>query len=401
MKNKINSALMDFNDGFFSKVPMVAGIIIIYLVTIFGQSSNELPPNAAIGFTIAIIIQLIVYLFSDAIFKNKYGLYFFVQGIITLGYAIMAPDGFKPIFLGIIPLFVIQSMMIYNDTIKVIITTVFFYSIFFGATIIFSGGRELIKSVPTLIIITIAIREYSAILFKQVKLRIQAQKLLQELELAYEKVEELTLINERQRMARDLHDTLSQGLAGLIMQLEAVNANLNNNNMKRAQEIVKIAMEHSRRTLSDSRMVIYNLRSQIKDEVDLAKIVEKEISYFRNISNIFITENICIKSQITVRLSKHILFIVREALNNIAKHSYAENAFVEIKEDYNQIKIYIKDDGIGFDVKILDMRFGHYGVLGMTERVKAINGKIKIESKRKTGTNIIIIIPIEKGIDQE
>lgn len=72
-------------------------------------------------------------------------------------------------------------------------------------------------------------------------------------------IEEFNLTSERQRMAGDLQDTLSQGLAGVIMQLEAVNANINNNNTKRAQEIFKKAMEHARRTLADSRLIIDDL----------------------------------------------------------------------------------------------------------------------------------------------
>jgi NarL family two-component system sensor histidine kinase YdfH len=252
-----------------------------------------------------------------------------------------------------------------------------------------------------LIIITIALRAYLIIFLKQVKLRTQTQKTFQELALAYEKVEELTLANERQRMARDLHDTLSQGLAGVIMQLEAVNANIKNNNIARAQEIVQKSMEHARKTLADSRLVIDDLRLHAGAEMNLNDALLKEISQCRNISSTHISYDIRIKSKISSKTSKHILYIVREALNNIAKHSEAKNAAVEIIETHNQVNINIKDDGIGFDVKLLEQMFGHYGLLGMTERVKSISGTIKIKSKRKLGTNINIIIPIEKGIDED
>lgn len=261
--------------------------------------------------------------------------------------------------------------------------------------------KELTKYIPMLILITIAVRAYSAIFLKQVKLRIQTQKILKELEFAYEKVEELTLINERQRMARDLHDTLSQGIAGIVMQLEAINANLNNNNGKRAQEIVLKSMEHARKTLSDSRLVIDDLRFEANNDMDFAKAIENEIAEFRAVTSTSISADIRIESQIPLKILKHILYIVREALNNIAKHAKAKKAVVEIIEAHNEININIKDDGIGFDVKLLDKLFGHYGMLGMTERVKAIQGKIKIESKRKSGTNINITIPIEKGIYDE
>ncbi|MDF2881413.1 MAG: signal transduction histidine kinase [Clostridiaceae bacterium] len=378
-----------------SKSPIIVGILLVYL------STDILSSHAIIGLTIVMTIQLLIYLFSDIIFKRKYWLYFGIQGIIIFDYAIIMSKGYEPIFIGLIPVLIFQSIMVYYDTIKVIITSVFFYSIFCGTIIIFDGVKELTKYIPILILITIAVRAYSTIFLKQVKLRIQTQKILKELEFAYEKVEELTLINERQRMARDLHDTLSQGIAGIVMQLEAINANLNNNNAKRAQEIVQKSMEHARKTLSDSRLVIDDLRFEANNDMDFAKAIENEIAEFRAVTSTSISADIRIESQIPLKILKHILYIVREALNNIAKHAKAKKAVVEIIEAHNEININIKDDGIGFDVKLLDKLFGHYGMLGMTERVKAIQGKIKIESKRKSGTNINITIPIEKGIYDE
>jgi NarL family two-component system sensor histidine kinase YdfH len=402
MRNRFKLAItMDLDEVNAYKSPMIVGIILVYIATVFVQNRNELSLHAIIGFTIVMIVQLLVYFFSDTIFKHKYWLYFGIQGIITFDYAVIGPNGYETMLLGLIPVLVMQSMILYNDAIKVIITAVFFYSIFCGTIIILNGVKELIKDIPTLIIITIALRVYSLIFFEQVKSRIRTQKVLKELELAYEKVEELTLANERQRMARDLHDTLSQGLAGIIMQLDAVNANLNKNNTNRAQEIIQKSMEYARKTLADARLVIDDLRSQTKSDMDFAKAVEEEIAKFKAVSNTSVVADIRIESHIPLNIFKHLLYIVSEALNNIAKHSEAKNTVVKIIENHNQININIIDDGIGFDVKILDGLPGHYGILGMTERVRAIHGKIKIESKRRAGTNLSIIIPIEKGICEE
>ncbi|WP_244638212.1 sensor histidine kinase [Clostridium fungisolvens] len=391
----------DSDETIFPKTPIVVGIILIYLATIFVPNSHNLQLNEVVGITIVMMIQLCVFWFSSNIFKNKYWLYFVIQGIITFDYAVIAPEAYKTIVLGLTPLFIIQSMIVYTNAIKVVGIAISFYSIFGCTIIIISGIRELIQSFPLLIIITIAMRAYAIIFFNQVKLRIQSQKVSQELALAYEKVEELTLINERQRVARDLHDTLSQGIAGTIMQLDAVNANLNNNNVKRAQEIVQKAMEHARKTLADSRLVIDDLRSQTNKKIDLREALEKEISSFKGVSSTSITSNFILSDDIPENISKHILYIVREGLNNIARHAKAENAVIDLRENEHQINISISDDGIGFEVKLLDRLFGHYGIIGMNERVKAIKGKIKIKSRRKAGTNLSIIIPIEKGIADE
>lgn len=136
-------------------------------------------------------------MFSDKIFKSKYWIYFTIQGIITFDYAVILPERYETIILGVIHLLVIQSIIVYDDIIKVIVTVVFFYSIYGVTIIIYCGFKELTQSIQLIVIITIAIQWYSMFYIKQVKLRIQAQKLLKELELAYERVEELTLINER------------------------------------------------------------------------------------------------------------------------------------------------------------------------------------------------------------
>lgn len=400
--NKLKSAfLLDWDEAKEYKIPIIAGIVLVYITTLFVQRPNKLSFRSVLLLTMLIAVHILLYCFFETIFKRRYWIYFLIQGIIIFDCAVIIPMGYQAIFIGLIPILICQSIMVYYETLKIVVVSLFFYGIFCGTIIALNGIKELITYVPMLIIITIAVRVYSAIFLKQVKLRVQTQKILKELELAYERVEELTLINERQRMARDLHDTLSQGLAGIIMQLEAVNANLNNNNTKRAQEIIRKSMEYARATLADSRLVIDDLRLKSNIDVDFKRSIENEIIRFRSTSNISITSNVKIVSEIPQKVLKHILYIVREALNNIKKHAKAENVLVKVIEENNQIKINIIDDGIGFDIKLLDKLFGHYGILGMTERVKAINGEIKIKSKRKSGTSINIIIPIEKGIEGE
>lgn len=402
MKNKFKSAfIIDLDEDNLSKTPVLLGVVLVYIATLFLQSMDKLHLHTAIIFTIVMIIHAAMYWFDKNIFKHKHWLYFIIQGIIIFDCAVIMPSGYVTIFLGLIPVLVLQSMIIYYDAIKVIITAVFYYSIFCGTILIHDGTKELLRYLPMLVFLTITIRVFSMFFFRQVKLRVQTQKNLQKLELAYEKVEELTLINERQRVARDLHDTLSQGLAGIILQLDAANANLNNNNVQRAKEIIQKSMDHARKTLADSRLVINDLRYQNNINIDFVKSVEKEIEHFKNVSDTSVKMNIIIESAINVNVLKHILYIVREALNNIARHAEAENVIVKIIENENQININIVDDGIGFDVKILDTLIGHYGIIGITERVKAINGDIKIESKKKRGTNINIAIPIVKGIFDE
>ena len=114
------------------------------------------------------------------------------------------------------------------------------------------------------ILVVIFIVIYVTMYMRQAEARTQAQALAMELEKANQqlsdyadRVEDLTISNERQRIARELHDTLSQGLAGLILQLEAADANLSNGNTDKAHLIIQHSMEQARATLDSSRESSY------------------------------------------------------------------------------------------------------------------------------------------------
>src|SRR5207253_8922753 len=117
-----------------------------------------------------------------------------------------------------------------------------------------------------------------ALYMKEVQARHQAQALLRDLAAAQAQVAALTLASERQRMARELHDTLAQGLAGLILQLEAVDAHLAGERPERASAIVRQAMGRARSTLSDARAAIDDLRAASTS--DLASSVREEAARF-------------------------------------------------------------------------------------------------------------------------
>jgi len=98
------------------------------------------------------------------------------------------------------------------------------------------------------------------------------------------RVEDLTIAAERQRMARELHDTLSQGLAGLILQLEAVDAHLSHNHPEKAHAIISDAMLQARATLADARRAIDDLRQTTQDDFETS--LRLEISRFTDATGI-------------------------------------------------------------------------------------------------------------------
>lgn len=278
-----------------------------------------------------------------------------------------------------------------------VLSTLYFLVLSLLNLAVFTNLNNAIYWLVTVIPITIFISMYVTLYVRQAEAREKAEALAAELEAANQqlteyaaRVEDLTITTERQRMARELHDTLSQGLAGLILQLEATDAHLNNNHIAKAQSIIGNAMEQARATLADARRAIDDLRQSSLDDLDSA--LHLEISRFTNATGIpilFHTDQI---PPLPAPVTETLVRAVAEALTNVANHAQAHNVAVDVRMKDKSLSVTIQDDGRGFDASAIPS--GHYGILGIKERVRLVNGSFEIQSNNGKGTTIRIDIPI-------
>lgn len=259
-------------------------------------------------------------------------------------------------------------------------------------------GGWLLGAIPLLLFVVI----YVTLYMRQNEARDQAQTLLGELEVANQQlseyaaqVEDLTIIAERQRLARDLHDTLSQGLAGLILQLEAVDAHLKNDRTVRATEILEQSMEHARETLAAARRTIRDLRENSREYPDLKGAIQEEVNRFENATGISCQLKFLVKDEVSDKIDEFIMRIISETLTNIARHASARQVSLDLIQENNRLKIEIKDDGRGFDPAKVGS--GHYGLIGMRERTRLVGGSMMIESIPDQGTLLKFEIPVDKA----
>lgn len=239
---------------------------------------------------------------------------------------------------------------------------------------------------------------YVVLYSRQGEARERAQALAAELETANRhlseyaaRVEDLTIANERQRMARELHDTLSQGLAGLILQLEAVDARLTHDQPERAQEIVRDAMERARATLADARRAIGDLREPT-DFISLDDAIRREADRFTQATSILCEIQFQPEAAIPDSLYEPILRIVIEALTNIERHAQATKAELNLSTNRDELCVEVWDNGVGFDTSKTDA--GHYGLLGMRERARLAGGRLEVQSEAEKGTRLTLHLPI-------
>ncbi len=248
---------------------------------------------------------------------------------------------------------------------------------------------------------TVFVIIYVLLYARQADARVKAQELLVELEAANkrltesaDKIEDLTLANERQRMARELHDTLAQGLAGLILQLEAVDSHLSQGHADKAQTIVQQAMTRARATLAESRRAIDGLRKELPGTLEEA--LQAEVDHFKSASGILCEADLSLAGPLPDTIQEFALRAVSESLTNIARHAHARRARVVVRSEGNILRVEIGDDGIGFDPAHDSERTGHYGLTGLRERARQAGGTLEIESGEGKGSTLKLRIPIKE-----
>ena len=221
----------------------------------------------------------------------------------------------------------------------------------------------------------------------------QAEEALEKLEIANLKIEQMTRSEERQRIARDLHDTLAQGLSGIILQLDAADHYLEKGECERARQVVQHSMKAARDTLAESRLVIDDLR-QANQQQTLGDKLERMCRDPQ--LNIHLA--CMLPADLTLREQDLIERLVGEGLTNVRKHAQAVNVQVTLQYDAEKITLQIADDGKGFDPQKSRKQSGHYGLMGMQERLQNMQGKLQIESRPGQGCRLTMQFPRNKEI---
>ena len=236
---------------------------------------------------------------------------------------------------------------------------------------------------------------------QQTRAHARTQRLLRDLEQAHRRlaedairIEELTRARERQRMARELHDTLAQGLAGLILQLEAVKAHLVGGREERALGIVTQAMARARSALADARSAIADLRTAPVSPTDLLSGLAEETRRFTAATGIPCVTRFSSLSPMSPACGEAILRSVAEGLLNVARHAQATRVWVCATEEDGQLSIEVRDDGTGYDPDAVAGQ-GHYGLLGLRERARLLDGRLVLHSTPGSGTTLRLLLPAD------
>ncbi len=199
------------------------------------------------------------------------------------------------------------------------------------------------------------------------------------------------VFEERNRMARDIHDTLAQGFTGVIVQLEAAEDAISCRCRKEADDHLHRAGELARRSLSEARRSVHALRPQALEEHnfwDALKGIIKNTTVGTALHTKFAAQGKL--PDLPLVWQENLLHIGQEALTNTLKYAHARNFETRLSYKARKLRLELRDDGDGFKVK--DQNDG-VGLTGMRERVEQMRGALKIASSRGKGTKVIVVIP--------
>jgi two-component system NarL family sensor kinase len=197
-------------------------------------------------------------------------------------------------------------------------------------------------------------------------------------------------VEERNRLAREIHDTLAQGLTAVSLQLESADALLEDEaNPHRIRKVVRQALALTQANLEEARRSVLDLRAAPLEGRTLTEALQLLVEQAEVPVEMVVTgANRPLPPRVEISLYR----MAQEALTNIGRHAQATKAWLEVIMSPEGVKLTVADNGHGFDPEqIPDNR---YGLLGLNERVKLIHGRLQVESTPGQGTRLEVTIPL-------
>jgi signal transduction histidine kinase len=206
-----------------------------------------------------------------------------------------------------------------------------------------------------------------------------------------EQSQQAAVLEERNRMARDIHDTLAQGLTGVIVQLQAAEDATSKGYKKDARNHLQNARELARHGLSEARRSVRALRPQVLEDATFWEALQTLIKSATVGTELHAEFQLRGKVRdLPEKAQENFLHIGQEALTNTLKYAHATRFETRLRFNSREVRLEFQDDGNGFKV---NGRHGGFGLTGMRERIDQLGGSLAIVSARGKGTKIVVAFP--------
>ena len=202
-------------------------------------------------------------------------------------------------------------------------------------------------------------------------------------------LEQLAVSRERNRLARELHDTVAHSLTALSLSLETAKAYFDVD-LNQTRDLVDKSIEATRKGVDETRRALKSLRSSDLEDLGLRLAIKKVADSAASRFSLDLDLTLDPMPSLSPDVEQTVYRIAQETIENITKHSGAKKFNVQLI--YNgHVTLTIEDDGIGFEMKLKEPT-GHFGLIGMKERAEISGGSLKIESEKNKGTKVVLTI---------
>jgi len=198
-------------------------------------------------------------------------------------------------------------------------------------------------------------------------------------------VEQLAVIQERNRLARELHDTLAHSLSAVAVQIEATQA-LMETDVRAGQKLLARALDTTRQGLTEARRSLRALRASPLEDLGLSLAVRDLAESVASRAGLKLDLEIGSHMELAPEVEQCLYRVAQEALTNVARHANASSVRVVLMQEDNHVHLVVRDDGRGFDIDAAADRC--YGLHGLRERAEAIGATLVVESEEGQGTGI-------------
>lgn len=216
----------------------------------------------------------------------------------------------------------------------------------------------------------------------------------QERRRAMAETEFAAILHERNRVAREIHDTLSQGLGAISVQLELARTHAGEISAS-ARDHLGLAHKLARAALADARDSIWNMRSQVLERCDLGQALEEILNQM--------TEGTGVRPSMQVEglsrrlppvVENNLLRIGQEAITNASKHAKPGRIDVRLAFDKRTVRLAVEDDGVGFVNGVQPQGSRSFGLVGIKERAELLGGTVRIDSAPHQGTRVDVVVTV-------
>jgi signal transduction histidine kinase len=207
-----------------------------------------------------------------------------------------------------------------------------------------------------------------------------------------ERSRELSIVEERNRLARDLHDSLVQKLFGVVLAAKSASTLLERDAAAARGQVERLG-ELAQDAISELRSLVFQLRPAAIETEGLAAALRKHVEVLRRVHPTALELELAGKPRLRPGVDEEVFRIAQEALHNALRHARAERIAVRLEENGDGLGLSVSDDGAGFDPAAPALRARRLGLTSMEERARELGGRLEIESAPGAGTSVRLEVP--------